>query len=71
MSNEVTLRLRDNGPLLVQGTVQLLDADGKPFALPADKPMIAICRCGRSQKKDPFCDGQHKQCGFESAERAT
>jgi len=70
MSNEVTLRLRDNGPLLVQGTVQLLDADGKPFALPADKPMIAICRCGRSQKS-PFCDGHHKQCGFESAERAT
>lgn len=70
MSNEVTLRLRDNGPLLVQGTVQLLDADGKPFTLPADKPMIAICRCGRSQKR-PFCDGQHKQCGFESAERAT
>ena len=27
------------------------------------------CHCGRSQSQ-PFCDGSHKDCGFESAETA-
>jgi CDGSH-type Zn-finger protein len=51
-----------NGPLEVSGSVQLLDADGKP--VPAGDDPVYLCRCGRSSNK-PFCDGSHKKAGFE------
>jgi CDGSH iron-sulfur domain-containing protein 3 len=59
---EVKITLRPNGPLLVEGPVDLIDANGNPIERP-DKPAIALCRCGQSAKK-PFCDGTHKGCGF-------
>ena len=65
---DLSIRVRDNGPLLVEGQFKLVDADGNDFA--TDKPMIALCRCGISENR-PFCDGSHQRCGFESAERAT
>ena len=68
MSN-VTIRVRDNGPLLIEGPITVMDAEGKSFAIPANKPAIALCRCGASANK-PFCDGSHKTCNFTSAERA-
>ena len=68
MSN-VTIRVRDNGPLLIEGPITVVDAEGKSFVLPANKPAIALCRCGASANK-PFCDGSHKTCNFTSAERA-
>ena len=68
--SDITIRVRDNGPLLVEGTFNLVDADGNAFALDPNKPAFALCRCGHSENK-PFCDGAHKQCGFESAERST
>ena len=67
--SDVTIRIRDNGPLLVEGPVTLLDADGNPYPLDPAKPAFALCRCGASKNR-PFCDGAHNQCGFESAERA-
>ena len=66
---EVTVRMRDNGPLIVEGPMQLLDGAGQGFTLDASKPSVALCRCGQSQRR-PFCDGSHRECGFESAERA-
>lgn len=66
---EVNIRIRDNGPLVVEGPITLVDADGKQFSIDASKPAIALCRCGESANK-PFCDGAHNKCGFESAERA-
>jgi CDGSH-type Zn-finger protein len=65
----VTIRLRDNGPLVIHGPVRVIDAEGREFTLPADKPQIALCRCGNSANK-PFCDGAHKACNFASQERA-
>jgi CDGSH-type Zn-finger protein len=65
----VTIRMRPNGPFLVEGPVTVLDANGNAFPLNPDKPAIALCRCGHSANK-PFCDGSHKSCGFESAESA-
>ncbi len=67
--SQVNVRVRDNGPLLIEGPFSLLDADGQPFSLAPDKPAIALCRCGHSAKR-PFCDGAHKTCGFQSNERA-
>ncbi|MEX2112117.1 MAG: CDGSH iron-sulfur domain-containing protein [Pirellulales bacterium] len=65
----VTIRMRPNGPFLVEGPVTILDPEGKPFPLNPDKPAVALCRCGHSAKK-PFCDGTHKTCGFDSSEAA-
>jgi CDGSH-type Zn-finger protein len=67
--SQVTIKVRDNGPFLVEGPVTVIDAVGNAFAIPANKPAIALCRCGQSNNK-PFCDGTHKTCGFTAAERA-
>lgn len=67
--SEVKIRLRDNGPFVVEGPVKLTDAEGNEFTIDSSKPAIALCRCGQSEKR-PFCDGTHNKCGFESAERA-
>ena len=63
--SEVTIRVRDNGPLLVEGPIRLVDARGNVISLPVNKPAIAFCRCGHSGNK-PFCDGTHKTCGFQT-----
>ena len=55
-----------NGPYIVTGEVELIDADGNKF--PAEKRM-ALCRCGASTEK-PFCDGTHSKIGFAAAEAA-
>ncbi len=65
-----TITIRDNGPLLVQGPITVIDAAGNQFTIPVDKPSVALCRCGQSKNK-PFCDGSHKACNFMAAERAT
>jgi len=65
----VTIRLRPNGPLVIDGPVTLIDHLGRAFTLPAEKPLLALCRCGQSHKK-PFCDGTHKTCGFVAEETA-
>ena len=67
--SDVKINIRDNGPFLVEGSFTLVDADGKESQLSPDKPAFALCRCGHSANR-PFCDGAHKDCGFESAERA-
>ena len=67
--SQVTIRVRDNGPLLVEGPITVIDAAGNAFAIPPNKPAVALCRCGQSKRK-PFCDGTHKECGFTAAERA-
>jgi 3-phenylpropionate/trans-cinnamate dioxygenase ferredoxin subunit len=55
-----------NGPYIVTGEVELIDADGDRF--PVEKRM-ALCRCGASTEK-PFCDGTHSKIGFKAAEKA-
>lgn len=66
---DVTIKVRDNGPLLVEGPVTIIDALGNKFQIATDKPAVALCRCGVSQHK-PFCDSSHKTCAFTAAERA-
>ena len=64
----VTIRIRDNGPILVEGPVTVVDSEGQTFEVKSDKP-VALCRCGASANK-PFCDGSHRTCGFDSTVRA-
>jgi CDGSH-type Zn-finger protein len=66
---QTVVRLRDNGPLVIEGPVKIVDAEGHEFVQPAGKAVVALCRCGQSQRK-PFCDGSHKACGFLAADRA-
>lgn len=66
---DVTIRLRENGPLVVEGGIQIVDHEGNPFELPANKPAVALCRCGHSGNK-PFCDGSHRTHNFVAAETA-
>jgi CDGSH-type Zn-finger protein len=63
------ITVRGNGPLLIEGDFELVDATGQPYGL-GGRTRVTLCRCGQSQNK-PFCDGQHKACGFaaESAAR--
>ena len=67
--SDVKINIRDNGPFLVEGPITLVDAEGNAYPLDSSKPAIALCRCGASANR-PFCDGSHKGCGFESADRA-
>lgn len=64
MPDEVVLRLREDGPIVVHGAIRLVDHLGREIPLPADKPLVALCRCGQSGNK-PFCDGSHRECGFK------
>jgi CDGSH-type Zn-finger protein len=63
---EVTIEIVKNGPLIVNGPVELKDADGELYPV---KERIALCRCGGSTTK-PFCDGTHSRIGFQAAETA-
>lgn len=66
---DVTIRCRENGPLVVEGPITINDHLGNAFPLSPDKPAIALCRCGHSGNK-PFCDGSHRDAGFQAAETA-
>ena len=63
---DVTISIAKNGPFIVNGPVELKDADGNTY--PA-KQRMALCRCGASTTK-PFCDGTHSKIGFQAAEQA-
>jgi CDGSH-type Zn-finger protein len=69
MTESVTIRCRENGPLLLPATIRIVDHQGNAFVLPTGKEMVALCRCGHSKNK-PFCDGSHKTCGFVAGELA-
>ena len=58
----VTIKVRQNGSLLVEGEdVKLIDWNGNEYYVP--KKPFALCRCGGSKEK-PFCDSSHKECGL-------
>ena len=65
---DVTIKVLANGPYVVEGAAQLLDAKGNAFPTSAEKP-TALCRCGQSKSR-PFCDGSHRAAGFAAAETA-
>ena len=58
----VTIKIRENGPYVVEGDFTLVDHNGN------EVPIVkrALCRCGGSTMK-PFCDGTHSKIGFQGA----
>ena len=56
-----TIEACPNGPLLVRGDIELIDAHGDPIE--RHRRTVALCRCGASAIA-PFCDGSHKAIGF-------
>ena len=61
----INIKIRDNGPYVVEGDFTLTDAAGNEI------PIVkkALCRCGGSTMK-PFCDGTHSKIGFQGANAA-
>lgn len=61
-----TIKVNDNGPYIITGSFELVDANGDVFET---KKAISLCRCGHSSRK-PFCDGTHRKIEFENESRA-
>lgn len=55
------VRVTPDGPLLVRGSLRLVDERGREIR--TRRRVNAICRCGRSTVQ-PFCDGTHKIVPF-------
>ena len=49
----VTITMTENGPLLVNGEVEIV-ANGEKVI----ETRVSLCRCGKSGNK-PYCDGSH------------
>ncbi|MGA2230731.1 MAG: CDGSH iron-sulfur domain-containing protein [Tepidisphaeraceae bacterium] len=53
---DATIQVKPNGPLLVTGNFEVIDANGTKLPV-TEKAWL--CRCGASNTK-PLCDGTHK-----------
>ena len=60
-SLETRVEVRENGPLLVYGTLKVTLEGGKEET---KIKTTAFCRCGGSKNK-PYCDGTHVKNNFE------
>ena len=60
MTENIKMRVKENGSIRVTGTVDFVDADGNVVETKTD---FSLCRCGASKEK-PFCDGSHKAANF-------
>lgn len=57
---ETKVQVTANGPLLVQGALEVTGTDG---SITKKSRTTAFCRCGASSNK-PFCDGAHNSINF-------
>lgn len=58
---ETKVEVLANGPLLVYGTLKVVDAAGQEEI---KNKTTAFCRCGASANK-PYCDGAHIKADFQ------
>lgn len=58
----VTITPAKDGPLAVEGNLEIIAASGRRLAT---RTRTFMCRCGASANK-PYCDGSHKKAGFEA-----
>ena len=57
-----SLTVAANGPVFARGEIEVMDGERR---LVARENRAAFCRCGASANK-PWCDGSHKEAGFEA-----
>lgn len=62
-----TVTLYPDGPYIVRGAFQVVDAEGREVPLP--RKTVALCRCGLSEAP-PWCDGNHRLLRREFAQEA-
>jgi len=60
MESKIKVNILENGPLLVEGTIEITKPDG---SVEKKDKTTAFCRCGASVNK-PYCDGQHRKINF-------
>ena len=60
VSGDLTITVKANAMYSFKGPVTIFSRDGLSKTA---RTKGALCRCGASEKK-PFCDAQHKKCGF-------
>ncbi len=58
----LTIKAAPNGPLILSGNFAIRASSGR---IAWQGNQAALCRCGHSKNK-PFCDGSHKDAGFEA-----
>jgi 3-phenylpropionate/trans-cinnamate dioxygenase ferredoxin subunit len=58
----IQIKIKENGPYIVDGEFTLVDPQGNEF----QPRKAALCRCGGSTTK-PYCDGTHSKIGFQGA----
>jgi CDGSH-type Zn-finger protein/uncharacterized Fe-S cluster protein YjdI len=58
----LAIKRAPSGPLLLSGNFSIVSSSGRETWRGTK---AALCRCGASKKK-PFCDGSHKDAGFEA-----
>lgn len=61
---DTKIEIRENGPLRVTGPIDIVDKDGKTYAIPEGQ-WVSFCRCGQSSSK-PFCDASHRDAEFQA-----
>ncbi|GAA0938638.1 hypothetical protein GCM10009574_038750 [Streptomyces asiaticus] len=54
----VSVRLGTDGPMLIEGPVEITLPDGS--VVRSDRFMAAVCLCGRSARY-PWCDTSHRR----------
>jgi CDGSH-type Zn-finger protein len=52
------VRVTDDGPVLLEGPVEVELPDGRRVV--SERPVTALCVCG-SSKRYPFCDTSHRR----------
>ena len=62
MTTKITVK--NNGSIRIEGDFELFDITNKKFDL-GGRTAVSLCRCGASKDK-PFCDGSHREIGFQS-----
>jgi CDGSH-type Zn-finger protein len=58
-----SIRAYPDGPYVVRGAFEFIDAHGQ--RVPLRRRTIALCRCGHTRTA-PFCDGTHKIISFRT-----
>ena len=61
--SKTKITINTNGSIKVEGEFEIVDKTGNTYDL-GGREIVGLCRCGLSKNK-PFCDGSHREAGFE------